>query len=117
MVGVRVLTSPPVSSVQGRVRHRSNVQHRMEALDLHVYFLTILRQQGHELIDKDPGGQSIVCMRAGNLLTLTLDPKKIFMKCLRSMPESFSACQTLPVELGEVPYGGGTILSSILKRS
>jgi hypothetical protein len=89
MVGV--LTSPPVSSVMGQVRHCGSVKHCMEELDLCIYFLAILRQQGCELIDDDPRGQGIVCRRAVNLLALPLDLADFFVEHPRLIPESLSA--------------------------
>jgi hypothetical protein len=115
MVGV--LTSPPASLVKGWVCHCSGVKHCMEVLDLRVYLLAIHRQQGHELIDDDLGGQSIVCSRAVNLLTLPLDLTDFFMKLLRSIPESVMACRTLSVELGVMPPRGDIIFSFILGHS
>jgi hypothetical protein len=50
-----------------------------------------------------------------NLLALPLDPADFFVKHPRPIPELFLAYQTLPVELGVVPYGGDTILRFILK--
>jgi hypothetical protein len=75
----------------------------MEALDKCLYLLAILMQQGHELIDYDLGGQSIVCRHAVNLLALPLNPTDFFVKSPRLIPESFSACRTLLFELGVVP--------------
>jgi hypothetical protein len=115
MVGV--LTSPPASLVKSQVCHYNSVEHCMEALDLHVYLLAILIQQGCELIDDDPRGQSIVCRPGLNLLALPHDLADFFMECSRPISESVMACQTLPVELGVVPPGGGTILNFSLGRS
>jgi hypothetical protein len=81
----------------------------MEVLDLRVYLLVVLRQQWLELIDYDPRGQSIVCRRAVNLLAFPLDLADFFVKHPRLIPELVTACRTLPVELGVVPLGGGTI--------
>jgi hypothetical protein len=89
----------------------------MEALDLHVYLLNVLRTQRHELIDDDQRGQSIVCRRAVNLLALPLDLANFFVNRLRPIPESFSAIRSLPVELHVVSPRGGTILSFTLERS
>jgi hypothetical protein len=89
----------------------------MEALDLRVYLLAIHRQQGRELIDDDPGGQSIVCRHVVNLLSLQLDPPNFFVKRPRLIPESVMACRTLLIELGVVPPRGDIILSFILGRS
>jgi hypothetical protein len=96
---VRVLTLPPVSSVKGRVHHCGSIKHCVEALDLRVYFLAVLRHQGHELIDDDPRGQIVVCRHVVNLLALPLNLTDFFMECSRSIPESFSASRSLPVEL------------------
>jgi hypothetical protein len=114
LVMVEVLTSPPISSVKGRVHHCSNIQHRMEVLDLRVYIHAILRQQGCEFIDYDPRGQSIVCKRVVNLLAMLLDPADFFVKHSRLIPKSFLVYRTLLIELGVVPSRGGTILSFIL---
>jgi hypothetical protein len=112
MIGV--MNSPPISSLKGRARHCSSVKHGMEALDLRVNLLTILMQQGRELIEDDPGGQGVACRCAVNLLALPLDPSNFFMKHLRPILESFLATQTLSIQLGVVPPGGSTILCFIL---
>jgi hypothetical protein len=69
----------------------------------------------HELIDYSLRGQSIVCRRAVDLLALPLDPFEFLLQSLRMISESVSACWALPVELGVVPPGGGSILSFILQ--
>jgi hypothetical protein len=114
---VEVLTSPPISMVKGWVSHCSSVQHCTEVLDLHVYLLTALRQQGPELVDDHPEGQGIVCRHVINLLALPLDLAKFFMEHPKLIPESFLACWALLVELGVVSPRGGIILSFILKCS
>jgi hypothetical protein len=76
----RVLTLPPVPSMKGRVCHCSSVKHCMEALDPCIYLFAILRHQGHELIDYDPRGQSIVCRRVVNLFALPQDLVNFFVK-------------------------------------
>jgi hypothetical protein len=100
---VEVLTSPPASLVKGWVHHYSGAKHCIEVLDLCVYLLVVLRQQERELINYDSGGQSIVCKRAVNLLTLPLDPAGLFLKRLRPILESVMTCWTLPVERGVCP--------------
>jgi hypothetical protein len=52
-----------------------------------------------------------------NLLALPLDQANFFVKRPRLISESFSANRSLPVELGVVSPGGGTILSFILECS
>jgi hypothetical protein len=71
LVVVRVLTPPPVSVIKGQVNHC------MEAFDLHAYLLAVFRQQGCELVDDHPQGQGVVCRRVVNLLTLVLNPTKV----------------------------------------
>jgi hypothetical protein len=83
----RVLTLPPVSLIKGRVNHYSHVQHCMEVLDLRIYFLTVFRQQGCELVDDHPGNQGIVCRRAVNLLALKLDLAEFITNRLRTVLE------------------------------
>jgi hypothetical protein len=75
----------------------------MEAFDLHVYLLTVFRQQRCELVDDHLGSQGVVCRCVVNLLTMPLDPTKILTYRPRPVPESFSVCQALLVELEVVP--------------
>jgi hypothetical protein len=114
---VVTMTSHPISSVKDRVCHGGSVKHCMKALDLWIYLLTILRQQGCELIDDDPGGQCVVCRRAVNLLALPLDPANFLMEPQRPILESFSPSRSVPVKLAVVSPGGDTILSFIFRRS
>jgi hypothetical protein len=83
----------------------------MKVLDLQIYLLIVLRQQGHEKIDYDPRGQSIVCRCAVDLLTLPLDPAHFFVKRLRPIPESIMIYQ---LNLGWCSPRDGTILIFIL---
>jgi hypothetical protein len=99
---VRVLTSPFISSVKAWVHHGGCVKHCIDVLDMCDYLLAVLRQQGCELIDDDPGGQGVVCRRAVNLLTLPLNLVEFFVECPRSVPESLSTRRSLPVEHGVV---------------
>jgi hypothetical protein len=88
----------------------------MEALDLRVFLLTVPWQQGRELVDYDPRGQSIVHRCAVNLLALPLDPTDFFVERPGPILESVTTSQTLSIKLGVVPPGGGSILSFILRR-
>jgi hypothetical protein len=45
---VEVLSSPPNSSVKGRVHHCGDIKHCIEVLELCIYFLVVLRQQGRD---------------------------------------------------------------------
>jgi hypothetical protein len=58
---VRLLTPPPVHTIQGWVDHCGYVQHHLEAHDLHVNLLVVLRQQDCKLVDNHPHGQGIMC--------------------------------------------------------
>jgi hypothetical protein len=102
MIGV--LSTPPVSSLKDLVHHCSNVKHSTVLLDLCVNLITVLRKQGHELIEDEPGGQGIVCLRAVNLLALPLNPADFLVKHPRPIPESFLASLMLPIERGVVPH-------------
>jgi hypothetical protein len=113
---VRVWSLPPPSLVMRWVFHCSSMKHCIEALDLCAYLLVILMKKRSELIDCDPGGQSIVCSHAVNLLSLPLDLIESFVEHLRPILESFLVDRKLLVKLGVVPLGGGAILSFILGR-
>jgi hypothetical protein len=110
LVIVEVLTSPHASFLKHWVHHCGGVKHCIEALDLCIYLRVVLRQQGHELIDYDLRGQSIVSRHAVDLLGLPLDLADFIVKHPRPIPELVMACRTLQVELEVVPPGAGTII-------
>jgi hypothetical protein len=51
---VRILTLPSLSALGNQVLNDSCIQHGLEALDLHVDLLTVLGQQGCQLVDNHP---------------------------------------------------------------
>jgi hypothetical protein len=54
LVVVTVLAQPFVSALWVRVLHGSCIQHGLQALDLRVGILIVLRQQGRQLVDNHP---------------------------------------------------------------
>jgi hypothetical protein len=114
LVMVVILTSPPAPMIKGRVRHCGCVKYCMETLDLCIYLFAVLRQQRSELVNDHPGGQGIVSRCVVDLLALPLDPADFLVKHPREILESLLSCGVVPVVLGVMPPGGGTILSFIL---